>query len=278
VIRVADHSRPALASRLYLGRVSHQRLRAAAHRFAYRVFSLYLDLDELPQLHRRLHLFSYNRWNILSFQDRDHGARDGMPLRPWIESQMRAARLDGSPGPIRILCFPRLLGYVFNPLSVWFIHGADHRLNAILYEVSNTFGEHHCYLLPVGAAHRPGDVIKQHCRKALHVSPFIGMDARYEFRLHEPDRRLRIGIVERDADGVVMSATHRAAAAELSDRTLVAALVANPLMTMKVIAAIHWQALRLWLKGVQLQRRPMPPPSLVSFGEAATDRTPQAAE
>lgn len=265
-------------SRIYFGQVSHCRVRTAVHRFAYRVFSLYLDLDELPEASRRLWLLSHNRWNILTFLDRDHGPRDGTPLRGWIERQMQDAGFGGSLGPIRILCFPRLLGYVFNPLSVWFIYSTRGRLLAIMYEVSNTFGQHHCYLLPIAGFHRTDDVIEQSCRKTLHVSPFIAMAAQYRFRLREPGERLWITILEADSEGVLMTATHRAMAAQLSDRNLIAAVLRYPLVTIKVIAAIHWQALRLWLKGVPLLPRPQPPRSLVSLGEQADDHQTKVAQ
>lgn len=272
MIKRHDHGAVVPHSHIYFGQVSHCRVRDAAHRFAYRIFSLYLDLDELPELSRRSWLLSHNRWNILSFLDRDHGPRDGAPLRPWIERQMQEAGLGGSLGPIRILCFPRLLGYVFNPLSVWFMYSTRNRLRAIMYEVSNTFGQHHCYLLPIAESHRTDEIIEQSCRKTLHVSPFIAMAAEYRFRLREPGERLWISILEADSEGVLMTATHRAMRAQLTDRNLFAAVLRYPLVTIKVIAAIHWQALHLWLKGVPVLRRPQPPQSLVSFGDQPDDQ------
>lgn len=266
---VRDHDTGEPNSRIYFGRVSHRRVRTAAHRFTLRVVSLYLDLDELPRIGRRLWLLSYNRWNIFSFLDRDHGPRDGTPLRGWIDRQMQDAGFRESLGSVRILCFPRLFGYVFNPLSIWFIHSAEDRLQAIMYEVSNTFGQHHCYLLPVGKSHQAGKIVEQRCRKSFYVSPFIAMGAEYRFRLHEPSRHLSIAILEADEHGTVMSATHRGTAAPLTDRNLIIAVLKYPFVTMRVIAGIHWQALRLWLKGVPLNRRPAPPGSLVSFEEPA---------
>ncbi len=139
----------ALASCLYVGEVVHQRVRPSRHRLRYRVFSALLDLDELPQLDRRLRLFGHNRLNIFSFLDRDHGDGTGAPLRPWVEHHLERAGIELAGGAIRLLCYPRLFGYVFNPLSVYFCHRADGALAAMIYEVNNTFGERHSYLIPV---------------------------------------------------------------------------------------------------------------------------------
>jgi DUF1365 family protein len=166
----------AFASGLYASRVMHQRFFPVGHRFTYGVWYLLADLDELPRLDRAIPGFAHNRTALVSVHDRDHGPRDGSPLRPWIEARLAEAGIDLQGGPVRLLCFPRVFGYVFNPLSVWFCHGPDGELRAILYEVSNTFGETHGYLVPVPA----GDdraVIRSGFDKELFVSPFIDMAA-----------------------------------------------------------------------------------------------------
>ena len=230
---------------LYFGRVMHARLRPFRHRFAYRVFSIFVDLDELPGLSRRLSLFSHNRWNLFSLHDRDFGPRDGRPLKAWIEEHLAAAGINLRGGRVRLLCFPRLLGYVFNPLSVWFCYDAEERLAAVLYDVSNTFGEAHGYLLPVAPDRAPGQAIDQQCAKRLYVSPFMDMDAAYRFRLGEPGERLAIRIDQEDPQGRGFVATHTARRATLRDAALLRACFAYPLMTLKVIAGIHWEALHL---------------------------------
>lgn len=265
---------PASTSCLYLGSVMHKRLRPFAHGFRYRVFSLCLDLDELPALDARLRLFSHNRGNLFAFYDRDHGPRDGTPLRPWIEGYLRQAGIDLAGGRVRLLCFPRILGYVFTPLSIWFCHHADGRLLAVLYEVHNTFGERHGYLIPVRPGN-PGAPIAQAAEKRFHVSPFIGMTARYRFLLKAPDERLAIVIRQWVPDGEQLVARHSGRRAALTDGTLLRVFTAYPLMTFKVIAAIHWQALRLWLRGAKVQPRPAPPPqdvTLVRTGLANAER------
>ena len=158
------------------------------HRFTYRVFSLFADLDELDKIGERLPGFSHNRWNILSLWDRDLGPRDGTAPRPWIARQLATAGLP-SDGPVRVLCFPRVLGYVFNPITLWFCYDSEQRLIAVLYEVSNTFGQHHAYLLPV----EPGDERVDHAfDKHFYVSPFIEMTADYRIKVKAPGERVAL--------------------------------------------------------------------------------------
>ena len=251
------------ASNLYFGEVMHKRLRPFRHRFSYRVVSMLVDLDELPALHRRLRLFSHNRWNVFSFHDRDHGPRDGSPLRPWIEAELAKAGIDLAGGPVRLVCFPRLWGYVFNPLTVWFCYHCDGTLRAVLHEVSNTFGERHGYLVPIdSAAARPWP-LRHRCAKTFYVSPFIGMQADYVFRLHEPGERLSIAIHESVPEGPLLVATLTGRRRVLNDSGLLRALAGHPLMTAKIMAGIHWEALCIWRKGGQVHSRPAPPERLV---------------
>jgi uncharacterized protein len=241
---------------IYEGEVMHCRLRPRRHRFVYRVFSLLLDIDALDRLDRRLRLFSYNRFNLFSFHDRDHGARDGSPLRPWIEARLATQGIELGGGRIFVHALPRLLGYVFNPLSVFWCYGADGALRAVLYEVKNTFGGQHCYVLPVAQGHAPGQPIHQRAAKDFFVSPFIGMAAEYRFNIRDPEDRLAILIRETVPEGDLLIATHTGRRRALRDRGLARAFALFPLVTLKVIAAIHWEALKLWAKGVGLQKRP----------------------
>ena len=252
------------ASAIYFGQVMHARLRPLQHRFRYKVFSFLIDLDELPALDRDHRMFSHNRWNLFSFWDRDHGPQDEQTdskgLRGWIESELARNGLEDSAWRIRILCFPRVLGFVFNPLSIWFCHRRDGSLGAVLYEVHNTFGERHGYLiaLPRTGAKHDGRLTHR-CRKGFYVSPFMDMDALYRFNLRPPGARVALAIHQSRRDEPQMIATLAGARIAFSDRSLMAALWRNPLLTWKVIGAIHWQALRLWLKGARTHRRPAPP-------------------
>jgi len=239
-------------SAIYAGSVVHQRFRPCRHRLRYRVFSLLLDLDELPQLASRLRLFSYNKWGLFSFLDRDHGDARGGDLRRWVESQMAAAKLGPDGGAIRILCYPRIVGYVFNPLTVYFCYTRSGALAAILYEVSNRHAERHTYVIPVTG--RTTAVVKQTCRKEFYVSPFIPMNCTYQFRVLPPQGSVSVVIEELDAEGPLLAAAFSGRRRNFTDMALLCAFLAFPLMTLKVTAGIHWEALRLVLKGTPVVR------------------------
>lgn len=245
-------------SALYRGEVVHQRLRPRKHRLAYRVFWLLLDLSEIDRLDRRLKVFSRNRLNLLSFHDGDHGDGSQIALRPQVEALLARAGLDIDGGPIRLLTMPRVLGYVFNPISLFYCHHADGRLAAMIYEVTSTFGLRHAYLIPVPPTDQAAGLISQCAAKALHVSPFMGMEMDYEFRGRVPGERLELTIRGFEADGLLITAAMSGARRPLTDSALLAAVAAIPLLTLKVVAAIHWEALRLWLKGVKLRATPAP--------------------
>ena len=252
----------ALVSALYEGTVVHRRFAPVQHRLRYRIFNLLLDLDELPRLDRELRLFSHNRRNLFALNERDHLAGSAVPLRAQVEGHLAAAGIAPDGGPIRLLCMPRLLGSAFNPLSLWFCHGRDGALRAILYEVNNTFGERHSYLLPVGS--EPG-MVRQDCAKTFHVSPFLGMDLTYHFRVAPPAETLSVAIEVRDSKGPVLRAAFGASRATLDDAALLRTFLAHPLLTLKVLGGIHWEAVKLWRKGVRIHARPPAPELPVTF-------------
>ena len=245
------------ASALYHGEVMHLRLRPREHRLDYRLYSLLLDLDELPELNRRLKLFSLDRWNLFAFYAKDRGDGSGRDLRSQIETTMRDAGLEPDGGPIRLFTMPRVLGWSFNPLSIFFCHRQDGSLGAILWQVDNTFGERHSYLIPVEPGQ--GDAIRQSCDKAFYVSPFMPMNLRYDFSVTSPGERMLVVIGVSDAEGRLLTARHAAMRQELTDANLLRAFFTLPLLTLRVVGGIHWEALKLWWKGVKLVRRPPPP-------------------
>lgn len=266
-----------MSSAFYTGRVMHQRMRPARHRLQYRVFSLLLDVDELPSLAKRLKLFSLNRFNLFSLHERDYGAGDGVGLRAYVDARLQEAGLPTG-GAIRLLTMPRILGYAFNPLSVYFCElpraaggqkpAGGNGLAAVLYEVHNTFGQRHSYLIEVDTADREREKIVQDCDKNFYVSPFLGLAMHYRFNVTVPadDRPgLAVGITASDADGPILVAHLDAERKTLSDSALALALFTHPLLTLKVVGAIHWEALRLWLKGVRLQPRPEAPQEAVTI-------------
>ena len=236
---------------IYRGRVMHHRLKPRL-RFTSRTASLLLDLDALPATAAGLRLLSHNRFNLFSLDDRDHGARDGSALRPWIERLLSEQGLP-RPARIRLLCYPRLLGYVFNPLSVYFCEDETGGLYAIVHEVKNTFGEQHAYVLP--AAARDG-VVRQACAKRFYVSPFLPLEGGYRFIIRPPREKVSIVIRQSGAEGLQLVASLSGAHAPLTDAALLGTFLRFPLMTFKVIASIHWQAVRLWLRGARYHPHP----------------------
>jgi DUF1365 family protein len=238
-------------SALYVGRVSHRRLGPKAHSLSYDVFQLLLDLDEVDTVGRRLRLFSANRANLFSHHDADHGAGKRGGLRAWAERTLAEAEIAFDGGRILLLAMPRVFGHVFNPLSVYYCHDRAGALAAVIYEVHNTFGERHAYALAAAAPGRNG-AIRQACAKTFRVSPFMGMDMTYEFALSAPGASIHTGVRALDVSGrTVLTAAFTGERRPLGDRQLLAALVRFPFLSLKVVAAIHLEAVKLWLKGVR---------------------------
>lgn len=247
---VLTQEQPAAA--LYFGDVMHARLKPMGHRFTYRVMSLLIDLDRLADADRQSRLFGVNRSAVYSFHENDHGERDGTPLNHYVRRRAREHGVDLDGGRILLLCYPRLFGFTFNPLSVYFCYDRRGTLALAIYEVRNTFGAIHSYVLPVTAEHRSAAGIRQEQDKLFYVSPFIEMPMRYRFRVSPPDDTVKLRILETDADGPLLSATFHGTRRALTARALLGSLFALPLVTFKIVAAIHWEALRLWLKGARL--------------------------
>jgi DUF1365 family protein len=253
---------PAVAC-VYRSQVMHQRLKDVPYRFTYRVFSVLLDIDRLDEIARSTHLFSRNRFNLLAFHDRDHLGEGATDLRGWVEGILRAYAIDGSGLRIRLLCFPRFLGFVFNPLSLWYCERADGTPVAVIAEVRNTFGERHCYMLTPDTDGGDWPLRDEHT-KDFHVSPFIGMDARYAFRLSRPDARLSVVIREFRDGELMLVATQTGGRRAFTGRVLLRETLRVPFQTFKVLGAIHWQALKIWLRGGRFHRKPEPPMKEVS--------------
>ena len=254
-------------SALYEGVVTHHRLRPRQHRLRYRVVSFLFDLDEIDHLSARLKLFSRNRFNLFSFHDRDFGGDGtGANIRARITQMLVENNLADCAARVDLLCYPRILGFVFNPLSVYFCYRKNGDLGAILHDVSNTFGDRHGYLIPVtSGCHDTKGIVHQKCAKEFYVSPFIGMKADYRFRIKPPQDRVAVSIAESDDDGLFLNAAFAGDRRALSDRNLFSAFIRYPLMTLKVVAGIHWEALHLWRKGFTFYKRPTPPQHRITF-------------
>ena len=237
---------------IYIGNVIHKRFKPKKHFFKYSVFSILLDLDEINELDREISFFSYNKFNILSFFDKDHGNRDGSSIKNWLIQILQKKNISTKNIKIKILCYPRIFGYVFNPLSIFFIYDSDSNPTTILYEVKNTFGEQHTYVFKIDIKNKQ---ILNNCKKRFYVSPFMDLESKYFFKMLIPNERLSVIIEQRDKEGKLLFASQDGERVKISSKNLLISYLKHPLMTIKIISAIHYEALKLWIKGVKLVKK-----------------------
>ena len=235
-------------SSIYNGQVIHKRFKPKLHSFKYNVFSLLIDLSELKTLEKKIIFFSYNKVNLISFYDKDHGERDGSSLIEWVKLNLKKNNLNTKNIRIKLLCYPRILGYVFNPLSVFFIYDNKEKLISILYEVKNTFGEQHTYIFKVDSEKK---LIQHNCSKKFHVSPFIEMNCKYFFRILKPGEKISVIIDQYDQEGKILYASQDGKKVAFTSQELIKSYIKHPLMTFKIILAIHFEAFKLWTKGIK---------------------------
>ena len=231
---------------VYLGKVMHKRVFPKLSHFEYKVFSIFLDLDNIEKTIKSLKIMRYNKFGILSFNNKDHGSRDGTILRKWVDKTLKENDRP-KPEKVFLLCFPRMYGYVFNPISIYFCY-CKNNLSSVICEVKNTFGDQVIYVLSSEGTEK---MITTSKKKEMYVSPFIEMEQIYEFFISPPGKDLSFLIKQRGKKGLTLIARHRGEAIPLNDYTLLKCIFFNPLMTLKVISAIHWQALKLFLKGIR---------------------------
>tara|TARA_E500000331_G_scaffold43072_1_gene35609 strand:+ start:67 stop:834 length:768 start_codon:yes stop_codon:yes gene_type:complete len=237
---------------IYSGNVVHKRFKPKVHYFKYKVFSLLIDLSEIESMEKNLKIFSFNKFNIISFYNKDHGARDGSSIKDWVINNLKKNNIDTNDIKIKLLCYPRIFGYVFNPLSVFYIYDKNLNLISILYEVKNTFGEQHTYIFKTGIRH---NLLQHMCKKKFHVSPFIEMNCIYFFRLLKPGNKISIIIDQNDEDGKILYASQDGVKSELTNVNLIKSYLKHPLMTFKIILAIHFEAFRIWTKGIKFIKK-----------------------
>ena len=235
-------------SKIYTGKVIHKRFKPKEHYFKYNVFSLLIDLNELEQINKDIKFFSYNKFNIISFYDKDHGDRDGSSIKLWVKKNLRNIGIMTEDISIKLLCYPRIFGYVFNPLSTYFIYNKHSELISIFYEVKNTFGEQHTYIFKA----QDEKTVQNKCKKKFYVSPFIEMDCEYHFKTLNPREQLSVVINQNDKDGKLLFASQDGISKDFNNKNLILSYLTHPLMTFKIIVAIHYEAFKLWVKRIKL--------------------------
>jgi hypothetical protein len=244
--------------------VSHQRIIPLKNAFKYNVTSMLIEYKEINYLNKNIKFFSYNKFNIFSFYEVDHGYRDGRTLKEFVKDILKKNIIKYNNLSFKILCFPRIFGYVFNPLSIIFCYDSNN-LIAILYEVKNTSNEQHTYCF-ASNNHALKSEYKHSCKKIFYVSPFIEMNTYYKFITKIPCEKLFILIEQfNQKNQKILVASQIGKKINFSSATIIKSFIKNPLMTIKVIMAIHYQAFKIMIKGGKYYSREKKPVDTVSF-------------
>ena len=250
-----------LSSCLYVGKVMHRRLSPVRHELRYKVYNLFIDVDEIAKIAKKLKLLSYNRFNVFAINDRNFGLGDGISIREYAWSLVKRSSDGNKIKRIFMFCYPSVLGRVFNPLTTYYCFDAKDQLRLTIYEVSNTFGERHSYVVPVDETNQ------QSCEKRFYVSPFNKVEGHYDFTIKSPADELKLGIRLTDSNGPCLNAWFSGTKQELTDQALLRSFLSLPLLPLKIIGGIHWEALKLWIKGMRVQQRPKPLVPPISFSK-----------
>ena len=251
-----------MTSSIYNGTVIHKRFKPKKHFFKYSVFSLLIDLSDLKNLDKQIKFFSLNKFNLISFFEKDHGNRDGSALVDWVKKNLETNNIKNDDIKIKLLCYPRIFGYVFNPLSVFYIYNLEDKLISILYEVKNTFGEQHTYIFKV---ENDDNLFQHNCSKKFHVSPFIEMNCDYFFKILKPGENISVIINQYQEDEKILFASQDGKRANLNSKELLKSYLKHPLMTFKIISAIHFEAFKLWTKGIKLIKKKLKIKNNITF-------------
>ena len=250
-----------MTSSIYNGTVIHKRFKPKVHFFKYKVFSLLIDLSELNVLEKKINFFSHNSFNLISFFDKDHGERDGSSLIDWVKKNLKENNILFEDIKIKLLCYPRILGYVFNPLSVFYVYDKKDDLISILYEVKNTFGEQHTYIFKV----KNDNILQHSCSKKFHVSPFIEMNCNYFFKILKPGEKISVIIDQYQSNEKLLYASQDGKRVDFTSIELIKSYLKHPLMTFKIISAIHFEAFKLWAKGIKFIKKKLKIKNNITF-------------
>lgn len=252
----------AITNALLIANVMHARQRPRKHMFNYTVYYLCFMLSDMRAIANKI--LSINRFNLFSFQEKDHGVRDGSSNEAWIRAVLAEWKVPEADGEITVVTLPRIFGHVFNPVSFWYCMDKEGRLRAVLSEVTNTFGDHHNYISfhddrrPIGS----DDWLT--AQKVFHVSPFMDITGHYQFRFICNDRKIGAWVNHYDDEGLMLATSVTGKRVPLTTKSLLWCFFRYPMITLKVIGLIHFQALRLWTKGIKYRPRPLPPTTEVS--------------
>jgi DUF1365 family protein len=250
---------------IYHGKVVHVRTAPKRHVLSMNVFELFINLDEMENLSQKLHLFSFNRFNLFSVNNRKWGARDGTPLAAHVRNLATKAAGKDAAHHIFMLCFPALLGRVFNPLTTYYCYDEAGELRCLVFEVSNTFGEHHTYVVPA-------DQAQSSHPKRFHVSPFNKVEGSYSFTARSPAEKLRLGVRLDKDNETILNTWFEGKHSDLNDWALFKALLKMPLLPLQVLFAIHWEAFKLWRKGLSFNKSPAPPSTSFTVARPITGK------
>ena len=252
---------------LYVGEVGHRRISPVQHSLRYKVYNLFVDVDALPDLNSRFKFISYNRFNLFSVYDRHFG--NGTSIRDHVWSLVRGSVCASQVKQIFMLCYPAVLGRVFNPLTTYYCFDGQGALCLMIYEVSNTFGQRHSYVIPIE------NTSEQSYPKKFYVSPFTNVEGDYTFNVQEPSDRLNLGISLRVGGEAIMQAWFNGQKRPLTDAALLKSFFSLPLLPLKVVGGIHWEALKLWVKGLRLVARPVQIVPNISYSDRAISKVEQ---
>ena len=237
-----------MKSCLYKTTIIHERFNDFKNKFKYLILSMYIDYDELKMLSDKIRFFSFNKFNIFSFNDNDHGYRDGRSLRVFIEDHLKLYKINYNDIKIKIFCFPRIFGYVFNPISIIYCY-YNSNIIAIFYEVKNTSNEQHTYCFAKNDSKKRNQYIHS-CDKNFYVSPFIGMKGLYKFKNSEPKEKISIVIDLFDKNNLkILTASQYGERVNFSSSILLKQVIINPLLIVKVILSIMYEAIFIVFKG-----------------------------
>ncbi len=240
---------------LLTGETTHKRFVPFEQRFRYKLFMIDIDIDRLDDAHQVSPFFSVNRPGVFSFSEKDHGSRGACSLREWADAKFREAGVELAGGAVRLTTFPRHLFYKFAPISLWFGYDADGDVKGVIYEVNNTFGETHCYV----AATASDSVSLHEADKVFHVSPFFDISGQYRFTLRPPEKGVNLIVDSVGSETRTHMATIQTRRMPATSANLLKTAVSRPLSSIGVTLGIHWEALKLWLKGAKYHSKPTPP-------------------